>query len=118
MHSLLKRQLKRYAGNLDTGAGEYRQFIDEVNQAYVQFDDDRTMLERSLELSSQELLQANSEMRAILQALPDLYFVLKEDGTILDCKGGQSVDFLLPPQQLLGKKIQDVPQGAMARIFE
>ena len=32
------------------------------------------MLERSLELSSQELLQKNSEMSAVYQAFPDLFF--------------------------------------------
>ena len=42
-----------------------------IDQAYQQFDDDRSMLERSLDLSSQELLQANSELRALVSAFPD-----------------------------------------------
>ncbi|MCI0560575.1 MAG: PAS domain S-box protein, partial [Nitrososphaera sp.] len=117
LHSLLKRQLKRYAGAFDAESTGIRGFIEDVSRAYAQFDDDRTMLERSLELSSQELLQANSEMRAIFQALPDLYFVLNEEGTILDCKGGSAADFLMPPNRLIGRHIQDVSQGDVRDVF-
>jgi len=48
---------------------ECREFLDAVDAAYRQFDTDRAMLERSLELSSQELLQANSEIRAVFARL-------------------------------------------------
>ena len=43
-------------------------FLNAVDSAYREFDDDRRMLERSLDLSSQELLQANGEMRAANEA--------------------------------------------------
>jgi PAS domain S-box-containing protein len=69
MHSLLKRQLKRIYGDSLPGTEDWRAFVDAVNNAYREFDADRRMLERSLDLSSTELLQANSEMRAIIQAL-------------------------------------------------
>jgi len=58
-----------------------------VDQAYRQFDDDRAMLERSLDLSSQELLQANTELRALVSAFPDQILRLDRDGIILDVKG-------------------------------
>ena len=45
--------------------------LEAIDQAYVGFDNDRTMLERSLDLSSQELLQANSELRILVSAFPD-----------------------------------------------
>jgi PAS domain S-box-containing protein len=69
IHSLLKRQLKRIFGDSLPDTDDWRAFVDAVNNAYVEFDADRRMLERSLDLSSAELLQANSEMRAIIQAL-------------------------------------------------
>jgi PAS domain S-box-containing protein len=69
IHSLLKRQLKRIFGDSSPGTGELQAFIEAVNNAYKEFDADRRMLERSLELSSKELLEANSEMRAIIQAM-------------------------------------------------
>ncbi len=52
---------------------ELQGFIEMVNNAYNEFDIDRNMLERSLELSSQELLQANSEMRAINPSVSVLF---------------------------------------------
>ncbi|MCD4754196.1 MAG: sensor histidine kinase, partial [Deltaproteobacteria bacterium] len=73
MHSLLNRQLKRYFKGRDAIPEEWQGFVEAVNDAYWQSDSDRNMLERSLVLSSQELLQANSELRAIFQALPDLF---------------------------------------------
>jgi diguanylate cyclase (GGDEF)-like protein/PAS domain S-box-containing protein len=68
IHSLLKRQLKKYFGS-DMLPENYPDFIEAVSNAYRQFDEDRAMLERSLDLSSQELLQANSDMRAVFERI-------------------------------------------------
>ncbi len=94
-----------------------REFISVVDEAYRQFDDDRAMLERSLEMSSQELLQANSDMRAIFQVLPDLFFRLDSDGTILDYKAGGETDFYSDPKLLMGKRIQDIPVAEVSKAF-
>src|SRR5262245_19384916 len=69
MHSLLRRQLKRYIGDPDSAPPQWQRFIAAVGEAYHQSDIDRGMLERSLDLTSQELLQANSEMRAVFERL-------------------------------------------------
>src|SRR5262249_42126589 len=69
VHSLLKRQIRRHLGGVDSIPREWQGFVDAVNDAYFEFDADRGMLERSLELSSQELLKANSEMRAVFEWL-------------------------------------------------
>ena len=68
LHSLLRRQLKTQGSNPRAVPDEWRAFIHAVNEAYGQFDEDRIMLERSLELSSQELLQANSDLQAASEA--------------------------------------------------
>ncbi|MBL8239555.1 MAG: response regulator [Bryobacterales bacterium] len=57
-HSLLRRQLKRHLGAAAPPEG-WEAFLDSVDQAYRQADDDRMMVERSLELSSRELHEAN-----------------------------------------------------------
>ena len=108
MHSLLKRQLRRFFGDPFSTPEEWRGFVDAVNAAYQEFDADREMLERALDLSSQELLQANSEMRAVFQAIPDLLFRLDHEGVILECKAC-TTDLLLSPKELYGKRIQDIP---------
>lgn len=66
IHNLLRRQLKRHFGDNFVVPGEWQGFIEAVNNAYWESDVDRSMLERALDLSSQELLQANSEMRAVI----------------------------------------------------
>jgi PAS domain S-box-containing protein len=117
IHSLLKRQLKRQFGEEFQVPEAWQGFIDAVNNAYREFDIDRRMLERSLELSSQELLQTNSELRAVFQAIPDLLFRLDSGGTILDYKASLTSDFLVQPKELLGRRIQDIPFKSVGRKF-
>jgi PAS domain S-box-containing protein len=116
-HSLLKRQLKRHLGGLGSLPGEWQALLEAVNTAYLEYDEDRRMLERSLELSSQELLQRNSEVRAVFQAFPDLFFRLDAQGTILDYKAGRTADLYLPPEKLIGKRIQDIPLKDVGKKF-
>lgn len=61
-HSLLKRQLKGHFNNQDNIPKEIVEFLKDVNLAYEQADQDRNMLELSLDLSSEELLNANAEL--------------------------------------------------------
>jgi PAS domain-containing protein len=87
MHPLLKRQLSRYKAGEEGPPEKWEKFLGAVDSAYEQSDTDRQMLERSLELSSQELLQTNSELRAVFQAVPDLFLRPDQRGKILDVKG-------------------------------
>jgi signal transduction histidine kinase len=86
-HSLLKRQLKRHFPD-ERIPDEFNAFLNDVAEAYLQFDADRGMLERSLDLSSQELLQANAALRALVSAFPDQLIRLDSFGIILDVRGG------------------------------
>ncbi len=114
MHSLLKRQLKRLFGDAFEVPDEWAGFIDSVNSAYHESDSDRNMLERSLELSSQELLQAGAGMRAIFEAVPDIFFRIDGSGLILDCKSGSTSDLITARPDLIGKKIYDIPLAPVA----
>lgn len=118
MHNLLKRQLKKCFGDTSTLPNDWQNFIEAVNSAYMQFDAERTMLERSLELSSQELLQANSEMRALILAFPDLLFRTDATGAILDFKTGSKTNLYLPYKDLIGKRIQDIPLKDVSAQFQ
>ena len=118
LHSLLQRQLERCFGEGFVVAPEWEALIGKVDDAYRQSDQDRAMLERSLDLSSQELLQANSELSAVFDAIPDLLFHVDRSGTILSVKSGADTEFLIPPNRLRGKRIQDIPDQAVGRLFE
>jgi two-component system, cell cycle sensor histidine kinase and response regulator CckA len=109
IHSLLKRQLKRHFGDTDGIPEEWKNFIDAVNDAYLEFDEDRSMLERSLELSSQELMQRNSELQALITAFPDLFIWFDSNGIILDCKEGSTTNLFIPAEKMIGKPIQKIP---------
>ena len=117
MHSLLKRQLKRCFGDSFAVPGEWSAFLDMVDSAYHESDMDRNMLERSMELSSQELLQSNSEMRAIFEAVPDIFFRIDASGIILDCKTGNTSDLLLSREDLIGNRIFEIPSAPVADKF-
>ncbi|MDO9566111.1 MAG: PAS domain S-box protein [Candidatus Desulfaltia sp.] len=118
IHSLLKRQLKKHFVRLDLLPKEWQKFLEMVNDAYHQFDDDRNMIAHALDLSSQELLQANSEMRAMFQTFPDILFRLDTKGTILDCKSGTKRDLYIFPKKLTGKRIQDIPVKDIGIMFQ
>jgi diguanylate cyclase (GGDEF)-like protein len=83
-HGLLHRQLKRYIGNDTSIPDNWPAFLEAVNETYVEFDADRRLLERALNISSQELFQSNEELHGILQALPDLLFRIDANGKIID----------------------------------
>jgi hypothetical protein len=74
------------------------------------------MLERSLELSSQELLQANSEMRAVFRAFPDLLFRTNHEGTILDYQVSAATDLHFSLEKTIGKKSMIYSLGMLERF--
>ncbi len=98
LHSLLRRQLKRYFGDSFRVPEEWRGFISAVNDAYREFDTDRGMLERSLDLSSHELLQANSEMRAIFQISQDRTSQLETANRLLEQEIARTNDMAIKAQ--------------------
>lgn len=116
MHSLLRRQLKKHFGS-ETPPPELAAFLQAVEEAYGQADADRLLLERSLELSSRELMQANADLRAIFQAHPDLFIRLDAEGRILDTRGGARRDFGFALERAEGTLVTELPNAAIARAF-
>ncbi|HXQ39426.1 MAG TPA: PAS domain-containing protein, partial [Anaerolineales bacterium] len=62
LHSLLKRQLRRFKNETKPFLEDHSDLLRVISDAYWQFDADRGMLEHSLELTSQELLERNAEL--------------------------------------------------------
>ena len=59
--------------------------------------------------------RARGEREAIFQALPDFYFRLASDGTLLDFSAGCVSELYVPPAEFLGKRVQDVLPPDVAR---
>jgi diguanylate cyclase (GGDEF)-like protein/PAS domain S-box-containing protein len=108
MHNLLKRQCKRYLGAVNTLPGEWLPFLDVVNEAYVQSDTDRTMLERSLELSSLELLLANSTMHTLIESSADGIFAFDCECRFTVWNSAMEQFFGVNKWQALGKYAFDI----------
>ncbi len=72
---------------------------------------------RRLLKSEEQYRQTATELQAIFQALPDLYFRFDSDGTILDVKAGRVADLYLPPEKLIGRKMQDISLPSIGKQF-
>jgi two-component system cell cycle sensor histidine kinase/response regulator CckA len=62
-HRLLLRQIRKHLGGEEQLPPELSPFLAAIDEAYNQFETDRKLVERSMELSSSELLEANSLLR-------------------------------------------------------
>ena len=63
MNPLLKRQIQKYLGNIENIPKEFIPLFDSINEAYEGFEKDRNLIERSLDLSSNELREVNQKLR-------------------------------------------------------
>lgn len=87
IHSLLKRQLKKYLSGSFSDPEDLQAIFAAINNAYIQSDIDRNMLERSLDLSSQELLIANEELKKTLSLLNATIESTRDGILVTDLKG-------------------------------
>lgn len=71
MHRLLERQLKKHIIP-QTDSSAFEPFLESINQAYFQYEDDRLLLEQSLELTSDELLEKNSLLQGKLTEIEQM----------------------------------------------
>src|SRR5260370_7711732 len=91
MHVLLSRQIRRHLGN-EAIPEIAKGLLVAMDEAYRENDWDRAMLARALEISSQDLLDANSQVRAMLQGTPDIFLHVGIDGTVLDHKADPLIE--------------------------
>jgi len=59
-----------------------------------------------------------SMLKTIFEAIPDLFFVLEQDGTIADYHANNNNDLYVSPEQFIGKKMIDVLPEKVAHKFQ
>ena len=65
------------------------------------------------------LQQSEARNRAMLNAIPDLMFLLSRDGTYLDYHAKTPDRLLVPPEEFLGKKISEIfPPELASKFYE
>ncbi|UPF07706.1 two-component sensor histidine kinase, partial [Flavobacterium psychrophilum] len=69
MNSLLKRQIDK---KLKNGLDDIAPFINAVNDSYNNFEDQISMLQRAMKISSDELFLANQKLRDEAKGLKEI----------------------------------------------
>ncbi|HEY9808651.1 MAG TPA: PAS domain S-box protein [Halomicronema sp.] len=70
-------------------------------------------------LAETELLQKTSELQAIFQAFPDLYFRLDSEGKILDYTGNNFSELYVQPEEFIGKSLLEIlPNEVSQKIIK
>src|SRR4051812_45586833 len=69
MNKVLERQLKRVFGSLESVPKNIEPFLKVVNDTYDHNEEDRAMIERSLDISSKELSELNKRLQLESSAL-------------------------------------------------
>lgn len=118
MHSLLKRQIRRYLGDVDVSAEPLATFLAAVDRSYEEGDADRNLVESAMEISSQELLQANVELRGLVQAFPDLVLHVDADGVITAQRGSAVRAFGWERGALVGQPLRNLLSPTEAATFD
>jgi PAS domain-containing protein len=92
MHSLLRRQLRKHLAIEDAIPAALQAFVVAVDAAYADFDGDRAILERSLELSLKELseardkaTQAQTRLTDALESISEGFFLFDSDDRMVLC---------------------------------
>lgn len=102
MNRLLKRQIRRYLGNIDAYPPEIHKFLEAVDRSYEHYEQDRQMLENVMDISSEELTEANTRLieeaekqRKLLKKLKSsLNTILSISDTYADVQLDQDEDIL------------------------
>jgi len=89
MHKTLERQIKKFLSGADVSAPHWQDFLTSIDQAYIHFDEDRQLMNRSLEISSRELMDFNEKIATekakgdiVLESISDALFVTEKNATI------------------------------------
>lgn len=84
MHRLLRRQLRKHLSVEGEVPAALQSFVAAVDAAYADFDGDRAMLERSLELTVNELLEARDKATQAQTRLTDAIESISEGFSLYD----------------------------------
>ena len=113
LHRLLLRQLRRSLEDPDALPDDERVLLGLVSDAYDQFEEDRAVMERSLELMSKELLEANSDMRAAFERV-----ITSSIDSIFSCDVAFNITVWNPGMELItGVAREDAVDRQLLDVF-
>ena len=102
-NGLLDRQLKRYLRNNPPLPPEAEELFKAVSHAYDHYEEDRLMLERTVELNSIELTQANKKLMTLFKDLEE-----KNNDLLSSIRYAKMIqEAILPPDTAFQKLVPD-----------
>jgi len=110
-HKRAESALQKTQAELETRVEERTAQLAESNALLRQELIERKRVEEALR-------QSEATKHALLNAIPDLMFCLKKDGTFVDFKGAKDFQLLIPPSEFLGKKVSEVMPLEIAQQLE
>lgn len=91
------------------------ELLEQFNLTFKKYDLDQKMVQRCLEISAQELLKANTDLRAIFNVMPDLLFRVDQNGYVVDFKGGADNRLGIPRWTSVGSKLEQLLPASIHR---
>ncbi|MFN8395214.1 MAG: HAMP domain-containing sensor histidine kinase [Bacteroidia bacterium] len=79
LHTLLRRQIRKHFGSPEQVPPELWPFLEAVQDSYVHYEDSQNLLSRAVELSSQELLESNRDLRRKNEMLDAFVYRVSHD---------------------------------------
>lgn len=67
--------------------------------------------------TEEQLRKATSEMETVFHAFPDIYFWLDADGRIIDYHAADPTELYTPPEEFMGKMMNEVLPGDVGQRF-
>lgn len=108
MNSLLKRQIRKYLSEDLANSQDLKRFLEAINSSYINFEDQFAMQQRAMTISSDELFEANKQLReeaiaqqAVIDKLKRVLDTLKSNNLTekfneekVDLDGLKLIDFI------------------------
>ncbi|WCN37202.1 PocR ligand-binding domain-containing protein [Aneurinibacillus uraniidurans] len=113
-----EESLRKTNQHLDTLVKQRTKQLAEANQELQKDIQKRKQTEKKLRESEERLRVVLQDLKAIFHALPDLYFWLDQDGTIMNSQARDPNDFYIAPEEFLGKKFPDVLPSEISFQFK
>ncbi len=127
MHRTLIRQLRKLGLESDKlpDPRQWQALLQAVSTSYQEADDGLYLVERSLRISSEEMTelharhsqQLEGRLQAILGALPDVLFLIDDQGRYLEAMAGDDQLLVAPAEQMRSRRMHDFMPRNQAERF-
>lgn len=91
-NSLLLRQIRKYLGSVDNIQEEMEPIFLAINQSYNHYEGDRELIERAMDLSSEELSESNTKLKQQVDIHVKTLQKVKESLATLEIEDSEFVD--------------------------